>query len=72
MGRGVIELPMEEVVDFIKNIVHREQWDKHLLVGGAINSIYIHVYDIKLAINSMYDKISYYVRHKNFHFYTEN
>lgn len=40
MGRGVIELPMEEVACFIKNIVHREQWDKHLVVGGAIHSVY--------------------------------
>jgi hypothetical protein len=31
MGRGVIELPLEEVSLFIADISHREQWDKHLV-----------------------------------------
>ena len=38
MGRGVIELPIEEVTFYLRNITHREQWDKHLVVGGALNN----------------------------------
>ena len=33
MGRGVIELPLEEMSLFIADISHREQWDKHLVVS---------------------------------------
>lgn len=36
MGRGVIELPLEEVAQFIGDISHREQWDRNLVVGMAL------------------------------------
>ena len=37
MGRGVIELPLEEVALFIGDISHREQWDRNLVVGVAFH-----------------------------------
>ena len=37
MGRGVIELPLEEVALFIGDISHREQWDRNLVVGVALH-----------------------------------
>ena len=55
MGRGIIELPMEDVVLFIKNVAHREQWDKHLLVGVVIRQnvvnivVYLFMQDIAVV-----------------------
>ena len=32
MGRGVVDLPMEEVVEFLENNDRRKEWDKYLSV----------------------------------------
>lgn len=33
MGRGVVDLPIEQVVAFLEDHERRKEWDKYLLVS---------------------------------------
>ena len=38
MGRGVIDLPMEDVVAFLEDHGRRSEWDKYLVVENYSES----------------------------------
>lgn len=50
MGRGIIEVPVREVAEFIKDVQNNMSWDNFLIVGVSTYHGSTEIYCIAIAV----------------------